>query len=124
MQFQEGERVKIKGTEEKGIIHSAGILPSLGECYKVCVDGIRWETKTVDELEKFSAVEKPEHYNQDGEIECIDAIRAALGEEFPSYCLGNVIKYTWRHKHKNGIEDLKKAQVYLRWAVDFMEDKS
>jgi hypothetical protein len=124
MQFQEGEKVKVKETGEEGVIQSAGILPSLGECYKVSFDDIRWVIKTVDELEKFSSVEKPKHYNQDGEIECIDAIRAALGEEFASYCLGNVIKYTWRYKYKNGIEDLKKAQVYLRWAVDFMEDKS
>jgi hypothetical protein len=26
---------------------------------------------------------------------------------------GNVIKYVARYKHKNGVEDLEKAQVYL-----------
>jgi hypothetical protein len=60
----------------------------------------------------------PEHYQQGG-IECIDAIRAALGTEgFRDYCAGNVHKYVWRHRHKNGIEDLKKAQVYLGWLVE------
>ena len=60
----------------------------------------------------------PEHYQQGG-IECIDAIRAALGTEgFRAYCTGNVIKYTWRHRHKNGVEDLRKAQVYLGWLLD------
>ena len=60
----------------------------------------------------------PEHYQQGG-IECIDAIRAALGPEgFRDYCAGNVHKYVWRHRHKNGVEELKKAQVYLGWMVE------
>jgi hypothetical protein len=61
-------------------------------------------------------VNHPSHYNQYG-VECIEAIRAALGEEFPAYCKGNVMKYLWRYKYKNGLEDLKKAQVYLDWMV-------
>lgn len=31
---------------------------------------------------------------------------------------GNVIKYVWRYKHKNGIEDLKKARFYLQALID------
>ena len=62
-------------------------------------------------------VNHPDHYTQGG-IECIDAIRAALGPEFQDYCIGNVLKYVWRCKHKNGIEDLRKAMVYLNWAID------
>ena len=31
---------------------------------------------------EYDAVEKPEHYNQDHDIECIDAIRAAVGSGF------------------------------------------
>jgi hypothetical protein len=34
----------------------------------------------------YDAVEKPEHYNQDHDIECIDAIRAALGSGFKEWC--------------------------------------
>lgn len=65
-------------------------------------------------------VNHPSHYNQGG-VECIDAIRAALGKDgFEAFCIGNVIKYLWRYKHKNGLEDLQKAEVYLKWA---MEDK-
>ena len=56
----------------------------------------------------------PSHYRQNGEIECIDAIRAALDEDgFRSYCVGNVLKYSWRYRHKNGVEDLRKANWYL-----------
>ena len=54
----------------------------------------------------------PSHYKQ-GSIECIEAIKAALGNGFISYLWGNVIKYLWRWPKKNGIEDLKKARWYL-----------
>jgi len=124
--FQKGDHVEVRRTGERGEVHSVGELPNLGECYLVRLDGKRssFITHTVDELEKIPAntVDKPAHYNQGEAIECIDAIRAALGDEFPAYCLGNVMKYTWRYKYKNGIEDLKKAQVYLGWAIDSLDD--
>ena len=63
------------------------------------------------------SVTHPSHYNQHG-VECIEAIRASLGDEFESYCKGNVMKYLWRYKYKNGVEDLKKAQVYLNWMIE------
>jgi hypothetical protein len=70
----------------------------------------------------FDPVSKPSHYNQYG-IEAIDAIRASLGPTgFQAYCKGNVIKYLWRYEYKNGLEDLKKAQVYLNWMVESKED--
>jgi hypothetical protein len=58
-------------------------------------------------------VNQPAHYTQ-GEIECIDAIQAALTpEEFAGYCKGNALKYIWREQHKGGAESLLKAQWYL-----------
>ena len=60
-------------------------------------------------------VSSPKHYslNHKG-IECIDAMEAALTpEEFKGYLHGNIIKYIWRYKYKNGLEDLKKGQWYL-----------
>jgi hypothetical protein len=65
-------------------------------------------------------VNHPEHYTS-GDIECIDAIRAALGDKFEGFLIGNVFKYCWRHDHKNGLEDLKKAQWYLQKAIDEKE---
>ena len=60
------------------------------------------------------SVNQPEHYRQ-GEIECIDAIEAALTpEEFRGYCKGNILKYVWRERHKAGAESLAKAEWYLR----------
>jgi len=68
-------------------------------------------------------VNKPEHYRK-GDIECIDAIRAALGDGFPDYCQGNIIKYVWRYKNKNGVEDLLKAQWYLNAMIASIRPKS
>ena len=60
-------------------------------------------------------VNHPPHYTQEG-IECIDAIKAATEglDGFEGYCTGNAIKYLWRWKHKNGVEDLKKAHWYIK----------
>lgn len=57
-------------------------------------------------------VNNPPHYNQAG-IECIDAIEAALSpEELRGYYKGNIIKYTWRERYKNGDEDISKCGWY------------
>jgi hypothetical protein len=54
----------------------------------------------------------PAHYKQGG-IECIEAIKAALGDGFPDYLRGNVMKYLWRYKEKGGVDDLRKSAWYL-----------
>lgn len=69
-------------------------------------------------------VNKPSHYNQGG-VECIDAIKASLGPQgFRNYCKGNVMKYLWRYEHKNGLEDLAKAQVYLGWLLESLKEQT
>ncbi len=66
-------------------------------------------------------VNHPSHYTQ-GEIECIDAIRAALGPEgFKGYCAGNALKYLWRYQYKNGAEDVRKAQFYTNRLITELE---
>ena len=67
-------------------------------------------------------VNHPSHYNQAG-IECIDAIKASLGDGYQDYCKGNVMKYLWRYKYKNGIEDLKKAQWYLNSMIYSLQEE-
>lgn len=58
-------------------------------------------------------VNQPPHYNQGG-VECIEAIKASMSaEEFQGYLKGNAIKYLWRYRHKNGLQDLEKANWYL-----------
>ena len=69
-------------------------------------------------------VNSPPHYNKTG-IECIDAIIAMTDEGFEYYLQGNIMKYLWRYRYKNGIEDLKKAEWYLNKLIDVVDnDKS
>ena len=58
-------------------------------------------------------VNKPPHYNN-GDIECIDAIKAMLTkEEYIGDLRGNTLKYRWRMWYKGKpIEDLSKAAWY------------
>ena len=70
---------------------------------------------------KADMVYHPPHYNQYG-VECIDALRAACGEGFEYYLQGNVMKYLWRYRYKNGIEDLKKANWYLELLMETVDN--
>lgn len=82
--------------------------------------------KVIDNTKK-DMVNSPPHYNASG-IECIDAIEAALGDGFEFYLQGNIIKYLWRYRYKNGSEDLKKAKWYLDRLTEevegYYDDKS
>jgi TPR repeat protein len=92
----------------------------------------RWAdklTKVVGGKNEYKSNEKndpisPNHYKQ-GDIECIDAIRAMTsamhGDGFKISCLKDVVKYVWRHEFKGGLEDLKKARWYLDEAIEQME---
>lgn len=63
----------------------------------------------------------PAHYRQ-GDIECIDAIHSALTpEEFRGFLKGNVIKYTWRERHKQGPVSMEKAQWYLNKLLEWFK---
>lgn len=59
-------------------------------------------------------VNHPAHYTSGG-VECIDAIDSAVTglEGYQAVYTAQVIKYVYRWKKKNGIEDLKKARWYL-----------
>jgi hypothetical protein len=65
-------------------------------------------------------VNHPPHYNASG-IECIDAIAAATDDGYEYYLQGNIMKYVWRYRYKNGLEDLHKAQWYLSKLVEAKE---
>jgi len=63
------------------------------------------------------AGDRPARYCH-GDIECKDAIRAALTpEEFRGWCKGTVIKYMWREGHKGADVDLMKAADYIGFAL-------
>lgn len=55
----------------------------------------------------------PKHYKT-GKYECIDVMIETLGIDFvKGFCIGNAFKYLYRFKHKNGVEDVKKAKWYI-----------
>ena len=66
-------------------------------------------------------VNHPEHYTS-GNIGCLDAIKSALGDNYKYYVQGNVLKYIWRFNHKNGLQDLQKAQFYLNDLIHTYDD--
>lgn len=72
------------------------------------------EEKSVSE-----EIKKPVRYNKRGKLECWDVI---LDQEM-NFLEGNILKYLWRHKEKNGVEDLKKAKVYLDKLISELEKK-
>ena len=79
-------------------------------------------TRDTEQME-VDKVNSPPHYNNGG-MECIDYIQQQLSEHFSSYCQGNVIKYLHRWRYKNGVEDLKKAEWYLRAMIRDIENRS
>ena len=71
------------------------------------------------------AVNHPKHYNV-GSIEVIDYLVSTLGREgCYFFCIGNVLKYVSRAKHKGKpLEDLQKAQWYLNYAMTLLDDST
>lgn len=63
----------------------------------------------------------PDYYlskSPDG-VSCWNAIESATGQSgFEAYCIGCIIKYLWRFREKNGIEDLRKCQQYLCFLIE------
>ena len=56
----------------------------------------------------------PQHYRSQP-VECIEIT------QYMDFLLGNAFKYVWRHKEKNGSEDLKKALWYVNRAKERRE---
>lgn len=102
------------------------------EKYKVKQDEVaKWFDGATNAMKAFSSngvsmkkqntdnVNNPSHYTAGG-IETLDYIKAKV-KDYPSYAAGNILKYVSRYEHKNGIEDLKKAQFYLNDLIKEME---
>ena len=61
---------------------------------------------------------KPNHYGG-SEIDVIDFCQANNLD----FMQGNVIKYVFRYKNKNGLEDLEKAKEYIDRMIENLLDK-
>lgn len=73
----------------------------------------------VDHADVVGTTAAPARYNRDGERECIDIIRDLLGDEaFVAYCLGQVVRYSYRAGAKDPTpQDLAKADWYRKMAL-------
>lgn len=104
------------------------------EKYKVKQDEVaKWFYNTANAMKAVATVgvsmkndnndnvNNPSHYTAGG-IETLDYIKAKV-KDYPSYAAGNILKYVSRYEHKNGVEDLKKAQFYLNDLIEWMESE-
>lgn len=67
-------------------------------------------------------VNHPSHY-ETGKFECIDVMVETQGvQATKDFCVCNALKYIYRHKRKNGLEDVKKAIWYLNKYVELEEE--
>ena len=68
-------------------------------------------------------VNHPKHYCRDGGMECIDEMLLIFGKSpVMSYCLLNAWKYRYRASDKNGEEDLRKSDWYIRKYKELKEE--
>lgn len=58
-------------------------------------------------------VNNPQHYKSKGVVLVLEIEPITILKDLP-FCKGNAIKYVLRYKNKNGLEDLKKAEYYIK----------
>lgn len=63
----------------------------------------------------------PSYYKMKNGQDLNDMFEAGLIPHVESFYMGNIIKYTVRHKNKNGLEDLEKAKTYLDRLIKYEE---
>lgn len=68
-----------------------------------------------DMKKSVDMVNHPPHYERDGAMECIDEMVLVFGVDATmTFCKLNAWKYRYRAMDKNGIEDIKKSDWYLK----------
>lgn len=79
--------------------------------------------ETITQKDPVDMVAHPPHYQSDKGLEVIDVIEAFTADlkGIEATDTGNIIKYICRWKHKNGIEDLRKARWYLDHLINHIE---
>lgn len=69
-------------------------------------------------------VNHPAHY-ETGKYECFDVMLECFGQEVVlDFCIANAFKYLYRHRNKNGMEDVEKAHWYLTRWIQIMKDSN
>jgi hypothetical protein len=98
--------------EHSGEAYNEDEYQGLVNRVREAVKGIEVDLDAPEEQE-YDNVEYPKHYNSHPSgIACIDIT------EHMNFCIGNAIKYLFRHEYKGGVEDLKKAKWYIEREID------
>ena len=82
-----------------------------GENFYICPTCRLYGTEKGDNI-------KPNHYGNSG----IDVISFCQANNL-DFMQGNVIKYVFRYKNKNGLEDLEKAKEYIDRMIENLLDE-
>lgn len=102
--------------------------PKKGNAFCMCYSHHTAEPKVIDawfehlfgEVSQDN-VNHPSHY-ESGQFECIEVMLETQGKEaVVDFCLCNAFKYLYRHRRKNGIEDIKKAKWYIDKYIELSE---
>ena len=69
-------------------------------------------------------INSPSRYNKNG-FECIEVMIAIFGKEaVRQFCKLNAFKYIWRESDKGKVNDIKKANYYLKKYVELSSESS
>ena len=114
-------RKKLKSIDEKQEAKPSVPLENVGSIIAHGPSPIKEPVPIPKDIGPFNAaksdnVNRPKHYYKGG-VESIDFVKAAVSNlsGFEAVCVANIIKYMWRYKEKNGLEDVMKAAKYLEW---------
>ena len=80
----------------------------------------------IEEKKPVDMVAHPPHYQSKKGLEVIDVVEAFTDDlkGIEATDTGNIIKYICRWKHKNGIEDLKKAKWYIDHLINHVQKET
>ena len=100
-------------------------IESIDECDVYGPDAIEELPFTYTEVHmdssEIDSINHPGHY-ETGKFECIDVMLETQGAEaVKNFCICNAFKYLYRHKRKKGIDDIKKADWYLKKYIELEE---
>lgn len=78
----------------------------------------------IGDYKENDSVNHPVHYTS-GKMECIDIVDVMTEDKqgLEAFCTGNIVKYLYRYNKKGGVEDVKKAEWYIKKLIEVLEAK-
>ena len=77
----------------------------------------------MNQKDNFDKVSAPSHYYKGG-MWCETVIKAITSNliGFEAVCVANIVKYLWRYKTKNGLEDVEKEKKYTEMLIEYLKN--